>query len=123
LWFLSGISHRRTARTGLHLAKPTLTHVAENLFWGENGVIFEISLLPDLAIHPRGDLRRWNVMELLGTDQYGANRGKLVEGFGKEELARRVLGELKQPARQVVPNGITQNVVFGFFDCHITAVF
>jgi len=44
-------------------------------------------------------------------DEHGTDGGELIEGFGKEELAAGLVGELVQATREVVAHGVAEDIV------------
>lgn len=84
----------------------TLTHVTENLLRREYHIFLDISFLPYLPIHFHDYAGRWDLRENLGTDQSRPDRGEMIKGFRKEELACRILRKLEHAAGQIITDRI-----------------
>lgn len=96
--------------------------MAEDGLWGEYHIFHQVRCLADLAVDSGDDGGRWAVGKRVETDQGRPDGRKLVKGLGKEELACRVFGELKQATRQVVADGVAQDVVLGLFRRQVSAL-
>lgn len=100
--------------------RHTLTHPAEDSCGVENHVFSNDSILLGLPVDSSDQASALlRLVEAFWAHKNRTDGGKLIKGFGIEELSSRLLGKLEKSTRNIISDRVSKDAGRGFFGGNI----